>query len=106
VDEQVEELQRRKLILDDFARGEYSTNWVDDMVEAAIQQDIKERCSGSRTTLIKTLQAEGRTEEDYRKQQREIAIVTGLATFTAPGKLSSPRPQLKSSTTTTRTSIK
>src|SRR5208283_4541897 len=38
-DDQLELTERTKLVLDDFARGEYTTNWVDDAVAAAIQQD-------------------------------------------------------------------
>ncbi|MGA3179276.1 MAG: M56 family metallopeptidase [Verrucomicrobiota bacterium] len=39
----------------------------DQAVDAAIKQDIKERFGGSRTDLIKSLQANGQTYEDYRK---------------------------------------
>jgi parvulin-like peptidyl-prolyl isomerase len=76
---ELEARERGKLILDDFNKGEYTTNWVDDEVEAAIKRDIKENYNGSRTTLIKTLQAVGRTYEDYRRQQRENIIVMQLA---------------------------
>jgi len=84
---QMESLERSKLILDDFAKGEYTTNWVDQAVEEAIKQEIKETYGGSRTRLIKTLQAVGRTYEDYKKQQRESVIVGALAHLHSTGKI-------------------
>lgn len=77
--DQLELLIERKLILDEFNRGEYTTNWLDDAVETAIKQDIKERYSGNRAKLIQSLQSGGLTYEDYKKQQREGVIVVNLA---------------------------
>jgi peptidyl-prolyl cis-trans isomerase SurA len=76
--DELESMEQSKLILDDFARGEYTTNWVDDAVEEVIKSEIKNKFSGNRNKLIKTLQAEGRTYEDYKKQQRENVIVENL----------------------------
>jgi parvulin-like peptidyl-prolyl isomerase len=76
--DELESMERSKLILDDFARGEYTTNWVDDAVEEVIKSEIKNKFSGNRNKLIKTLQAQGRTYEDYKKQQRENIIVENL----------------------------
>jgi len=76
---ELELMERSKLILDDFARGEYTTNWVDDAVDEAIKQELKDSFGGSRNKFIKTLQAEGRTEEDYRRQKRESVIVEAMA---------------------------
>ena len=94
--------ERTKLVLDDFTRGEYTTNWVDDAVKAAIKQDIKETYGGKRDKLIRTLQADGRTYENYQKQLREHVIVEALVHLHSSGKLSSPPPRLKSSITITR----
>jgi parvulin-like peptidyl-prolyl isomerase len=85
--DELESLEQKKLILDDFAKGEYTTNWVDDAVDEAIKQDLKDTYEGSRTRLIKTLQAYGRTYEDYRKQQRENVIVGALAHLHSTGKI-------------------
>jgi parvulin-like peptidyl-prolyl isomerase len=84
---QMESLEESKLILDDYAKGEYSTNWVDDAVEEAIKQDIKDTYGGSETRLIKTLQAIGKTREAYRKQIRESVIVGALAHLHSTGKI-------------------
>ena len=84
---QMESLERSKLILDDFTKGEYTTNWVDDAVEEAIKQDIKNTYGGIRSRWIKTLQAVGRTEEDYRKEQRERVIVEALAHLHSTSKI-------------------
>jgi parvulin-like peptidyl-prolyl isomerase len=86
-EDQVESLERSKLVLDEFAKGEYSTNWVDDAVKEALNQDLKERYNGSQTTLIKTLQAEGRTKENYLKELREHVIVEALAHLHSSGKV-------------------
>jgi peptidyl-prolyl cis-trans isomerase SurA len=85
--EQLELTERAKLVLDDFARGEYTTNWVDDLVEAAIKQDIKEAYEGRRDKLIRTLQAEGRTYESYKKLLREHIIVGELVKLHSSGKI-------------------
>ncbi len=84
--DQLESLQRSKLILDDFAKGEYSTNWLDDALNAALKQDLKETYGGSQTKLTLTLQAEGRTKEEYRKQMRESVIVEALSHLHSTGK--------------------
>ena len=75
---ELELMERSKLILDDFARGEYTTNWVDDAVKEACQQDLKERFSGRRETLITYLHQLGMTYEDYLKQKREMIIVENM----------------------------
>jgi parvulin-like peptidyl-prolyl isomerase len=76
---ELELMEQSKLILDDFTRGEYTTNWVDEAVEDAIKLDIKNTFGGNRNNLIKTLQADGRTYEDYKKMRREKVIVDELA---------------------------
>lgn len=86
-EEQLELTERTKLVLDDFARGEYTTNWVDDAVQAAINQDIKETYGGKRDKLIRTLQAEGRTYEAYKKLLREHIIVGELVKLHSSGKI-------------------
>jgi parvulin-like peptidyl-prolyl isomerase len=84
---QMESLEESKLILDDYAKGQYSTNWVDDEFEKAIKQDLKKTYGGSQTRLISTLQAMGMTKEAYRKQIRESVIVGGLAGLHSTGKI-------------------
>ena len=86
-DDQLEITERTKLVLDDFARGEYTTNWVDDAVEAAIKQDLKEAYEGRRDKLVKTLQAQGRTYESYKKMLREHIIVGELVKLHSSGKI-------------------
>ena len=87
-DDELESLEESKLVLDDFVRGEYSTNWVDDAVKAACERDLKERFSGRRETLIKYLHQLGMTYEDYLKQKRELIIVENMVNFhTGSGKI-------------------
>jgi len=85
-EDELEALERSKLILDDFAKGAYSTNWLDDELNKALKQDLKESYSGSQTKLTLTLQAEGRTKEEYRKQMRENVIVGALSQLHSTGK--------------------
>ena len=86
-EEQLEFTERTKLVLDDFARGEYTTNWVDDAVESAIKEDIKKTYGGKRDKLIRTLQADGRTYENYKKLLREHVIVEALVHLHSAGKI-------------------
>jgi parvulin-like peptidyl-prolyl isomerase len=85
---ELELMERGKLILDDFTKGQYTTNWVDDAVKASVDQELKEVFSGRRENLVKTLHAEGRTYEDYLKQKREMIIVENMVHFhTGSGKI-------------------
>jgi parvulin-like peptidyl-prolyl isomerase len=85
---ELESMERSKLILNDFTNGEYTTNWVDDAVKTACDQDLKESFSGRRETLIQYLHALGRTYEDYLKQKREMVIVENMVTYhTGSGKI-------------------
>jgi len=85
---ELELMERGKLILDDFTKGQYTTNWVDDAVKAACERDLKERFSGRRETLIKYLHQLGMTYEDYLKQKRELIIVENMVNFhTGSGKI-------------------
>jgi len=78
---ELESMEHVKLILDDFTKGEYTTNWVDDAVKAACDQDLKARFSGRRETLIKYLHQLGMTYEDYLKQKREMVIVENMLNY-------------------------
>ena len=87
-DDELDFLIKNRLILDDFGRGEYTTNWIDDAVEEAIKQDIKTAYGGDRARLRRTLQAEGRTYESYVKELRESIIITQLGRLhTGSGKI-------------------
>jgi len=85
--EELDALERKHLILDDFARGAYSTNWVDDEVNKMLKEDLKKNYEGSEIKLTQTLQAEGRTKEQYRKEMRERVIVDELAHYHSVGKI-------------------
>jgi peptidyl-prolyl cis-trans isomerase SurA len=76
---ELEALIQRKLILDDFNKAGYATNILESVVEDQIKKDIKENYAGERSTLIKTLFAEGKTYESYRKDQREQFIINYMA---------------------------
>lgn len=72
---EVEALIQRRLILDDFEKAGFQTNILVSVVNDQIKQDIKQNYDGKRSTLIKTLNAEGRSYEDYEKEQREQFII-------------------------------
>jgi parvulin-like peptidyl-prolyl isomerase len=80
---EVEALIERKLILDDFDKGGYVTNVLESAVDDQINQNIKLSFGGNRSTLLKTLAAEGRTYEQYRKDQRELFIIRYMSAHNA-----------------------
>ncbi len=69
-------LVERQLIVHDFTTAGYKLpeTILDDVVKARIREQY-----GDRMTMIKTLQAEGRTYEKLRQQVREQFIVSALA---------------------------
>ncbi|MGP8198610.1 MAG: peptidylprolyl isomerase [Limisphaerales bacterium] len=88
-DQQVEELVERKLILHEFTAGGYMTNVLEAFIDDQIKKNIQRDYYGDRSRLIKTLQAEGRTYEMYRRQERENFIVNymGYQNVDAPKKI-------------------
>lgn len=71
----LEQLVERQLILHDFDVEGYKLP--DSVVDQLVQDQIHERF-GDRTTLMKTLQAQGMTYEQFRKDVRERYIVSAL----------------------------
>ena len=85
--DQLEALEQSKLILDEFARGAYTTNWVDDAVNKMFKAELKKHFDNSETKLTLSLQTEGLTKEEYRRQMRERVIVDQLAHLHSTGKI-------------------
>ncbi len=75
VDEEIEALVERKLILNEFIAGGYTTNVLEAFIDDRVKETIQKNFYGDRARLIKTLQAEGVTYEMYRRQEREKFIV-------------------------------
>ncbi|MCL5097314.1 MAG: peptidyl-prolyl cis-trans isomerase [Candidatus Omnitrophica bacterium] len=75
IQETIEELVARQLILNDFTNSGYNLpeSVIDDAVESRIRQEY-----GDRATLTKTLQAQGITAERFRKNIRDNIIVSAL----------------------------
>ena len=71
----LEQLVERQLILHSFDTEGYRLP--DTVVDELVQERIRERF-GDRTTLMKTLQAEGMTYEKFRREVREQYIVSAL----------------------------
>jgi parvulin-like peptidyl-prolyl isomerase len=71
----LEQLVERQLILRDFTTGGYQLP--DSVVDQIVQDRIRERF-GDRVTFIKTLQAQGMTVEQFRKEVRDQYIITAL----------------------------
>src|SRR5208282_4532555 len=70
-----EQLIERQLILHDFDTEGYRLP--ETVVDELVQERIRERF-GDRTTLMKTLQAQGQTYEKFRKEVRDQYIVSAL----------------------------
>lgn len=71
----MEMLVEDKLIVHDFTSSGYTTNVLEAFIDDRIRENIQKNYYGDRTRLIKTLQAEGITYEEFRRQQREQFII-------------------------------
>jgi parvulin-like peptidyl-prolyl isomerase len=72
IQDSLEQLIERQLILHSFEHDGYNP-LPDDLVDRLMHDRIRDRF-GDRVTMIKTLQAQGMTLEEYRKQVREQYI--------------------------------
>ena len=72
----LEQLVERQLILHDFDVEGYKLP--DSVVDELVQDNIRDRFDGDRVTLMKTLQAQGKTFEQFREDIRDQFIVTQL----------------------------
>jgi len=72
LDDSLEQLVERQLILHDFDSAGY--RFPDSLLDDLVQQRIRERFGGHRITMIKTLQAQGMTFEQFRNQVRDQFI--------------------------------
>lgn len=77
LNDSLDQLVERQLILHDFDSGGYNTKLLDSAVDEIVQERIHDQF-GDRVTLMKTLQAKGMTFEQYRKQIREQYITSAL----------------------------
>ncbi|HEX3988087.1 MAG TPA: peptidylprolyl isomerase [Verrucomicrobiae bacterium] len=71
----IELLVEDKLILHEFTAAAYATNVLEAFIDDEINDQIHKRFFDDRTRLIQTLQAENKTYEDYRREQREDFII-------------------------------
>jgi peptidyl-prolyl cis-trans isomerase SurA len=73
LEDQLEQLIDRQLVLDEFKEKGYSfpESYVDDQV----RERIRRQFGGDRVALTKTLRAENRTFEQFKKEEREDMIV-------------------------------
>lgn len=72
----LDQLVQRQLILADFKTAGY--NLPESLIQDEIERVIRERFQ-TRSALVKTLQAEGTTLEEYRRQVREQFIIRALS---------------------------
>jgi peptidyl-prolyl cis-trans isomerase SurA len=72
LDENLEALLQRQLILHEFETGGY--NLPESIIDEFVQQRVRERY-GDRATLTKTLQAQGLNYEKFRQQIRDQFII-------------------------------
>jgi peptidyl-prolyl cis-trans isomerase SurA len=72
----LELLVERDLILNNYETGGYN-KLPDSLVDQMVQDDIREKF-GDRVTMLKTLQAQGMTLEQFRKDLLDHYIETGL----------------------------
>jgi len=72
----LEQLVKRQLILHSFATEGYKLP--DGVIDDAVQDRIRERYGGDRVVMIKSLQAEGLTVEEFRKEVRDQYIEAAM----------------------------
>lgn len=71
----IELLVEDKLILHEFSAAAYATNVLEAFIDDEINDQIHKQYFDDRTRLIQTLQAQNKTYEDYRREQREEFII-------------------------------
>jgi peptidyl-prolyl cis-trans isomerase SurA len=76
LNDSLEQLVERQLILHEYDTGSY-TPLPDRFVDQLVQDRIRERF-GDRVTLVKTLQAQGVTMEQFRKQVRDQYVESAM----------------------------
>ncbi|HEX4122930.1 MAG TPA: peptidyl-prolyl cis-trans isomerase [Verrucomicrobiae bacterium] len=73
--QEIERLVEDKLIVHEFTAAGYSTNVLEAFIDDTIHKEIQEKYYGDRARLIKTLEAQGKTYETFRRDQREQFII-------------------------------
>ena len=74
INDGLDQLIERQLILHDFANAGYRLP--DSLMDEWVQERIRDRFSGDRVTLMKTLQGLGETFEKFRQEVRDQNIET------------------------------
>jgi peptidyl-prolyl cis-trans isomerase SurA len=74
----IESLVEDKLILHEFATGQYNTNALDAVIKDYIDEIIRTTYYGDRARLIASLHQQGVTFETWQHIQREIFIINAL----------------------------
>jgi parvulin-like peptidyl-prolyl isomerase len=75
LNDNLNQLMERQLILHEYTQAGY--NLPESIIDETIQSRIRERW-GDRRTLTKSLQAEGRTYESYRRQMRDQIVIDAM----------------------------
>jgi peptidyl-prolyl cis-trans isomerase SurA len=75
----IETLVERQLILDEFKSAGYPEALLEDAVEKAVKDDIRQNFGNSRLTLTKTIAERGLTYERYKQQIKERIIVGAMS---------------------------
>jgi parvulin-like peptidyl-prolyl isomerase len=73
--QEIERLVEDKLIVHEFVTAGYSTNVLEAFIDDIIHKEIQDTYYGDRARLIKTLEAEGKTYETFRRDEREKFII-------------------------------
>ena len=74
-EDNLEQLLERQLILRDFETSGYTNALPDSIIDEEVQAYIHSNYGDDRVRFIKTLQAEGKTFEQFRKEFRERVVV-------------------------------
>ncbi|HEX3719265.1 MAG TPA: peptidyl-prolyl cis-trans isomerase [Verrucomicrobiae bacterium] len=73
--QEIERLVEDKLIVHEFTAAGYTTNVLEAFIDDRIHKEIQQDYYGDRARLIKTLEAQGKTYEMFRRGEREKFII-------------------------------
>jgi len=87
MDDNLERLLENQLILREFQTGEYNRSALDGVIDEQLQESIRSTYGNDRVRFIKTLQAEGKTYEQFCKEFRERFIIQQMRYMRTSGEI-------------------
>jgi parvulin-like peptidyl-prolyl isomerase len=87
LEDNLQRLVENQLILHEFQTGEYNHGLIEAIVDEQLRENIRTAYGNDRVRFIKTLQAEGRTYEQFRREFRERIIIQQMRWLRGGGEI-------------------